>query len=110
MGNPMMDTVTAAEKIIAMIGADVARGVMPWDVPDFSALHDFVDANTYVDDVMHEAGWVFDPADEEQCRWANVVMELVNVALNGGGRRPRWEYDPAGYKRWLYAAKEIQVW
>lgn len=37
----------AADLVILAIGDDVAKGVMPWDVPDFSALHDFVDANEY---------------------------------------------------------------
>lgn len=102
----MLSTADAAQRVIAMIGSDVAAGIMPWDVPDFSALHDFVDANTYLDDVLADAGWDFNPSDDQQCRWAGTVIDLVNTALNGGGRRNRWEYDPAGYKTWLLASKE----
>jgi hypothetical protein len=102
---PTMSTATAAQQIITAIGVDVAMGCMPWDVPDFSALHDFVDANMYLDEVMVAAGWVYDPASDEQTRWANDVVDLVNTALNGGSRPSRWETDPDGYHAWLADAK-----
>lgn len=40
-----------AAHVCARIGADVAAGIVPAGVPDFSALHDHVDANMYLIDV-----------------------------------------------------------
>jgi len=41
------DVATAVEEVKAEILADIAKGIQPADVPDFSTLHDYVDANEY---------------------------------------------------------------
>lgn len=93
-----------AALIVEAITADVADGLIPWDVPDFSALHDFVDGNVYGLVVLEQIGWAFDMADDEQYRWICAVEEIVNRRL-GGTRPPRWDIDPEGYRAWVRRAK-----
>lgn len=94
----------AADLVIQAIGADVAAGIMPWDVPDFSALHDFVDANEYGLSLLELVGWEFNMADDAQYAWTYAVEGVVAGRLSGY-RAARWETDPDGYRAWLHASK-----
>ena len=87
----MSETVTpmtadeGAARMLAMIAADVAAGVVPWDVPDYRALHDFVDANTYGLDLvqeMHPGVPGYYPGGDEQ-GWLAQVERAVNARLSG---------------------------
>jgi hypothetical protein len=97
-------TTAAASLIIKAIGADVAAGVIPWDVPDFAAVHSFVDGNLYGLDLLEQIGWEFSMADNAQYDWTYAVEEIVNQRL-GGSRPARWETDPEGYATWAHASK-----
>jgi len=93
--------------VLAAIAADVAAGVVPWDVPDFSSLHDFVDANQYLLDTIEGKDAYIDragtKADDDHM---NEVSDAVNAALSGRDHRwNRWREDPEGYAVWLAGAK-----
>jgi hypothetical protein len=99
-----ISTAAGADIIQAAIGADVASGMVPWDVPDYSALHDFVDANMYLDDLLTQIGWEHDPGSQLQADWCTAVMTHINVRL-GGLRPPMYDTDPIRYAEWVYASK-----
>ncbi len=69
---------------------DVRIGVVPTSVPDFSALHDYVNANMYGD----TGYWPNMPSetDDEQyqndfCRFWNAVQDRVDAWIKAGGIR-----------------------
>jgi hypothetical protein len=97
----------STREVLAAIAADVAAGVVPWDVPDFSSLHDFVDANQYLLDTTEGEGTCIDQAGTEaDDDYMNDVCDAVNTALSGRGPRwNRWREDPEGYAAWLAGAK-----
>lgn len=81
----------AAEQVKAEILQDIATGIMPFDVADFSDLHDHVDANEY--------GGFCDPdgrADWETDDWIE-VQEIVHQWLVDG--RP----GTVGLRAWVPA-------
>lgn len=47
---------TWADKIMSKIDADIARGRVSADVATFSELHDYVDANGYLLEVVPDTG------------------------------------------------------
>jgi len=76
----------ATEEIIR----DVRKGIVPANVPDFSALHDYVDANLY----GGADYWPNMPSetDDEQyqnafCRFWNTVQDTVDAWIKDGGIR-----------------------
>lgn len=73
-------TVTTAElgrEVLRSIEEDIADGVMPWDVYDFSELHNYVDANCYT---LEVAGYDGSGAGDEL---AGAVQDWVARALRG---------------------------
>ncbi len=73
-------TVTTQElgrEVLRLIEEDVADGVMPWDVYDFSELHNYVDANCYT---LQVAGYDGSDAGDEL---VNAVQDWVAHALRG---------------------------
>lgn len=64
-----------AREHVRLIAQDVASGQVPWDVYDFSELHDFTDANTYSLDVMgmDATGYGTDLTDTVQDRVAEML-------------------------------------
>lgn len=88
-----------AGEVLRLIAEDVASGVMPWDIYDFSELHNFVDANEYllatVGLDMTEAGNAL----------ANAIADRVNDWL--AGNRP-WSvehFDSEWHSNRQYAGK-----
>ena len=74
-----------ADMIMIEINKDIADGIVPRDVASFSALHDYVDANMYVLDAMHD-DFPEPDSDEnlfsdEETDTANAVMDEVNERL-----------------------------
>lgn len=63
--------------------------VMPLTVPDFSSLHDYVDANTYAgfcgaeDGGVDRSNW-FDPDSEDSARVLNLIQDRVDEWLTTG--------------------------
>lgn len=92
----------SAQRVLGMIAEDVSAGIIPWDVPDFSALHDFVDANLYLIELVGEVA--FDTRNEKQMTYLADIEERVAKALNGGCPT-RWQTDPDGYRRWMKLRK-----
>jgi hypothetical protein len=72
-----------AGEVLRLIEIDVAAGVIPWDVADFSELHSYVDANTYLLDVM---GFHTVPEDGSPDILSDVTVR-VNEMLTGNGAR-----------------------
>lgn len=70
-----------ATKVIGAVQADIEAGWVPTTVANFSELHDHVDANMYLLNVMDGAGEEYDAASEEQATRDNAAMELVNQWL-----------------------------
>jgi hypothetical protein len=66
-----------AREHMRLIEEDVAAGDVPWDVYDFTELHNFVDANTYTLDVMGMDG------SEDGTNLANAVQDRVATMLRG---------------------------
>lgn len=69
-----------ADRIMELIRADVAEGIVPADVKDFSDLHDHVDANMYLED----AGQVYDPDNPESIREINEIEDAITERLRNG--------------------------
>jgi hypothetical protein len=80
------------DKVMAMITEDVQAGAVPWTVTNFGQLHDWVDANMY----LEHAGQVFDPAEQDSLDEVNAIEDEVSRRLNdgavtgGGWRRVTW--------------------
>lgn len=66
-----------AREHVRLIERDVAAGDVPWDVCDFSELHNFVDANTYTLDVVGMDG------SDAGTGLANAVQDRVAWMLRG---------------------------
>jgi hypothetical protein len=93
--------------MLAMIAADVAAGIIPWDVPDASALHDFVDGNLYGLDLFAELTGDPDyvPSDAED-NWLNKVANYLDILLCGSPRGSAWRQEnPESYSAWLAETK-----
>jgi hypothetical protein len=100
---------TARDRVLDLIRDDVAAGLVPWDVPDFSALHDFVDANEYLIEVLPLPLAELTEAElTDEADWLNEVSGTVNQLLNGGRGKfwAVWRVDEAGYIAWCNAARE----
>lgn len=69
-----------ADKIMAMVGSDIAAGIVPAAVASFSALHDYVDANEYVLQAM--PGIADDFASESAAELCNAVTGEVDRRLS----------------------------
>ena len=72
----------------AEIMSDVQKGIVPTNVPDFSALHDYVDANLY----GGADYWPNMPSetDDERyqndfCRFWNAVQDREDAWIKAGG-------------------------
>ncbi len=75
--------VPVVERCKTEIRADIAAGRVPADVPSFSALHAYVDANEYGGACEGE----FDPSDEA-CAFWNRVQGEVDAWLKAGRPSP----------------------
>ena len=69
-----------ADKVMAMVIDDVRDGVVPWTVTDFSQLHDWVDANMY----LEQAGQQFDAGDPASIAETNAITDAVSKRLADG--------------------------
>jgi hypothetical protein len=78
------DIVAAIAQSKKEILADIAAGVVPSDVPDFSALHDYVDANCYAGfcDDDNPLDWITERSDDA----GNKVQGAVSAWLRAGRR------------------------
>ena len=80
------------EKVMAAITDDVRSGVVPWTVTNFGQLHDWVDANMYLED----AGQRYDPDDRDSMDEINAIEDEVSrrlgdgVVTGGGWRQVSW--------------------
>jgi hypothetical protein len=63
---------------IRLISEEVASGYVPWDVHNFHELHDYVDANKYVLELIGYDG------TDEGIVFINAVQGAVNRLLTGG--------------------------
>jgi hypothetical protein len=85
-----------AREVIRLVGQDVAAGTVPWDVADYSELHDYVDANEYTLEVIG----LFRPDDEgsgpELADLTSEVQTRVSEMLSGSSRSPM----TPGYDEW----------
>jgi hypothetical protein len=73
-----------AAHMMAAIKVDIGVGSVPVDVPDFSALHDTVDANTYVLDAAQALGIEWGETGmptEDAYALFNAAESLVDEAL-----------------------------
>jgi hypothetical protein len=76
------------DTVMAAITDDVRSGVVPWTVTNFGQLHDWVDANMY----LEHAGQQFDAGDPDSLEEVNAIEDEVsrrlgNGAVTGGGWR-----------------------
>lgn len=84
-----------AERIKADIRASVASGLVPADVPDFAALHDYLDANCLggADDLFGDICTESDTDAEHQAKLDAFTaihvpaIEAVNAWIRAGGIR-----------------------
>ncbi len=99
--------VTTAEfghEVLRLIEQDVAAGVVPWDIYDFSELHNYVDANEYTLEVCGYDG------SDAGAKLGNPVQDWVAHALRGD--RPssltfstQWHEDRRfNHREWTPAA------
>lgn len=81
-----VDVTAWADRAMALIRDDIAAGQVPADIGTFSAIHDFVDANQYVDETA-PAGC--DLAGDAWLAACNAVSDELNrrlqAAHNQGG-------------------------
>ena len=81
-----MDAEQFADRVMVLVDEDIAAGRVPADVASFVALHDHVDANEYVIDVLaghfvrgdESAEVMFGDAETAM---ANAVMDIVAARL-----------------------------
>lgn len=77
----VVTTEELARETVRLIAEDVDAGIVPWDVRDFSALHDYVDANCYSLEIV---GYYIDETDNDQnYDLINAVQDRVNEMLCG---------------------------
>jgi hypothetical protein len=85
-----------AREVIRLVAQDVAAGTVPWDVADYSELHDYVDANEYTLEVIG----LLSPDDEGSRPAAtgptSEVQTRVSEMLSGSSRSPM----TPGYGEW----------
>jgi hypothetical protein len=80
------------DAVMAAITDDVRSGVVPWTVTNFGQLHDWVDANMY----LEHAGQQLNADDPDSLDEVNAIEDEVsrrlgNGAVTGGGwRRVTW--------------------
>lgn len=80
------------DAVMAAITDDVRSGVVPWTVTTFGQLHDWVDANMY----LEHAGQIFDAADPDSLAEVNAIEDEVSRRLGdgavtgGGWRQVTW--------------------
>ena len=80
------------DTVMAQIIDDVRSGIVPWTVTNFEQLHDWVDANMY----LEHAGQQFDASNQDSLDEVIAIEDevserLTNGVLNGGGwRRATW--------------------
>jgi len=75
----------AIERAKAEIRHDIKNGVVPADVPDFSSLHDFVDANMYggmCDEGPSSAAESMN--HEDWIEWGNALQSYLDDWLKAG--------------------------
>jgi hypothetical protein len=73
-----------ADRIMAMIDEDIVAGLMPSDVDTFAVLHDYVDANMYVLDTMHDD---FPAPDDDEVLISDAETEAANAVMDEVARR-----------------------
>jgi hypothetical protein len=84
-----------AREVIRLVGQDVAADTVPWDVADYSELHDYVDANEYTLEVIG----LLCPDDGSEPEAADLTSEVqtrVSEMLSGSSRSPM----TPGYCEW----------
>jgi len=79
--NGHITTEELAQETLRLIAEDVDAGYVPWDVWDFSELHNYVDANCYTLDVLG-LYWPDDDGDSA-CDITNAVQGRVSEMLCG---------------------------
>lgn len=79
-----LDVAPAVELAIRQIRADIGYGRVPSTVPDFSALHDHVDANEYggLCDPVSGIDWI--DSEDESNYSGNAVQNSVNSWIKAG--------------------------
>lgn len=75
-----------ADKIMVMIRADIASGMVPADVGSFSELHDYCDANGYALQAMPE-DIVLSFSDEGCSALVNAVLDECDRRIRAGELR-----------------------
>lgn len=84
----LIDTAIAAVK--EELREDVRAGVIPADVPDFSTLHDYVDANMYggeATDALYDAVPDHDSDEVSPYAGINAMQTAVDDWIKAGGLR-----------------------
>lgn len=66
------------------IKKDMAAGTVPHTVQSFAKLHDYVDANDYLQVALDAAGKEYDPASALQADALNDLMERITCRLQEG--------------------------
>ncbi len=74
-----------ADEIIKAIDEDIANGSAPVGIASFSALHDHVDANMYVIDVMQ--GDFPEPDEDAEILFGDEETDAANAAMDEVDRR-----------------------
>jgi hypothetical protein len=77
-----------AREVIRLVGQDVAAGTVPWDVADYSELHDYVDANEYTLEVIGLPGPDDEGSRPEAADLTSEVQTRVSEMLSGSSRSP----------------------
>lgn len=79
----MLTVTEYADKAMTMIDADIASGQVPATVRSFSELHDYVDANEYLEDVP----WGTDlPGGNDPMYLVIEVSDEISARLAARGR------------------------
>lgn len=102
MWQPTFDQPAATLCILAAIAEDISAGVIPFDVPDYSALHEFVDANEYLHPLLEEDS--YDPGSSEQATWLSDVTDAVDTAIKASP----WvcgASEGEDFRMWVWNAK-----
>ncbi|MER7331702.1 MULTISPECIES: hypothetical protein [unclassified Micromonospora] len=75
------DVEGVAQAVYADILASIKNGEVPATVRTFTDLHDYVDANEYVQEVPWGTDLPEDPSDPAGWRLVNAVTDRVNALL-----------------------------
>jgi hypothetical protein len=73
--------------INAQIAQDQRNGAIPMTVRTFAELHDYVDANEYILNVLEAAEIAYEPASFDQADLMNEAMDLTDAWLNRRGKQ-----------------------